>query len=84
MATRTARGVLVAALRCYLGITFLNILSQRLGPFDLTLALICLGLVFLLQLVHSAPSVSRTPTHTTLLTLTAQASSPTCRWSGSG
>lgn len=72
MATRTARGVLVAALACYLGITFLNILSQRLRPFDLTLALICLGLVFLLQLVHSAPSVSRTPTHTTLLTLTAQ------------
>ena len=55
VATRTARGVLVAALVCYLGITFLNILSQRLDLCDLALALICLVLVFLLQLVHSAP-----------------------------
>ncbi|MGA5806999.1 sensor histidine kinase [Streptomyces cellulosae] len=72
MATRTARGVLVAALVCYLGITFLNILSQKLGPSDLTLALVCLSLVFLLQLIHSAPSVSRRPTHSTRLTLLLQ------------
>ncbi|MGY0019275.1 sensor histidine kinase [Streptomyces sp. cg35] len=72
MATRTARGVLVAALVCYLGITFLNILSQRLGLWDLTLALICLALVFLLQLAHSAPGSSGARVRTKMLTLAAQ------------
>jgi two-component system sensor histidine kinase DesK len=62
----------VAALVCYLGITFLNILSQRLNPYELTLALICLVPVFLLQLVHSAPSSSQARVRTKMLTLTAQ------------
>jgi len=72
VATRTARGVLVAALVCYLGITFLNILSERLNPYDLILALICLVLVFLLQLVHSAPGISEARMRTKMLTLAAQ------------
>lgn len=73
VATRTARGVLVAALVCYLGITLLNILSQRLNPYQLTLALICLALLFLLQLVHSAPSISEARLRIKMLTLAAQA-----------
>ncbi|MET7655951.1 MULTISPECIES: histidine kinase [unclassified Streptomyces] len=72
MATRTARGVLVAALVCYLGITFLNILSQRLALYDLILALVCLVLVFLLQLVHSAPGISEARMRTKMLSLGAQ------------
>jgi two-component system sensor histidine kinase DesK len=72
VATRTARGVLVAALVCYLGITFLNILSQELNLYRLALALICLVLVFLLQLVHSAPGISGARMRTKILTLAAQ------------
>ncbi|MFD6888667.1 sensor histidine kinase [Streptomyces sp. NPDC059957] len=72
VATRTARGVLLAALGCYLGITFLNILSLSLGAYDLTRAVICLVLVFLLQLVHSAPGASTARMRTKVLTLGAQ------------
>lgn len=72
VATRTARAVLVAALFCYLGITFLNILSQDFDLHALTLALTCMLLVFLLQLVHSAPSISAARVRTKMLTLTAQ------------
>lgn len=72
MARRTAQVILVAALVCYLGITFLNILSQQLHPYELALALICLVPVFLLQLLHSAPSSSGLRVRTKLLTLTAQ------------
>ncbi|MGW2825811.1 sensor histidine kinase [Streptomyces sp. NPDC001443] len=72
MATRTARGILVAALVCYLGITFLNILSERPNPFHLVLALICLVPVFLLQLVHSAPRISEARMRTKMLTLGVQ------------
>lgn len=70
--TRTARGILLAALACYLVITFLNILSQPLGPSNLALAVVCLMLVFLLQLVHSAPGASAARPRTKLLTLAAQ------------
>ncbi|MEW2296146.1 histidine kinase [Streptomyces sp. NPDC006743] len=70
--TRTARGILLAALACYLGITFLNILSQPLGPYNLALAVACLILVFLLQLVHSAPGASAARPRSKLLTLAAQ------------
>ncbi|MCZ0978227.1 histidine kinase [Streptomyces diastatochromogenes] len=73
VATRTARGVLLAALACYLGITLLNILSQSLGAYDLTRAVVCLLLVFLLQLVHSSPGMSRARLRTRVLTLAAQA-----------
>lgn len=72
MATRTARGVLVAALICYLGITFLNVLAQKLDPLGLVLALVCLVLVFVLQLVHSAPSSAKAPMRTRVLTLVVQ------------
>lgn len=72
MARRTAQVVLVAALVCYMGITVLNILSQRLAPYELALALICLVPVFVLQLVHSAPHSSEARTRTRILTLTAQ------------
>lgn len=72
MATRTARGILVAALVCYLGITFLNILSQQLDAPDLALALICLLLVFLLQLVHSSPGIAKARMRTKMLTLAVQ------------
>lgn len=72
MATKTAWGVLVAALVCYQSITFLNILSQRLKMFDLALALTCLVLVFLLQLAHSAPGISEARVRTKMLTLAAQ------------
>lgn len=72
VATKTARGVLLAALSCYLLITFLNILSLSMGAYDLTRAVICLALVFLLQLVHSAPGASAAPLRTKVLTLGAQ------------
>ncbi|MFE5026342.1 sensor histidine kinase [Streptomyces sp. NPDC056656] len=72
MATRTARGILLAALVCYLGITFLNILSLSLDAYDLTRAVVCLMLVFLLQLVHSAPGISKARMRTKMLTLAAQ------------
>ncbi|MER6137037.1 histidine kinase [Streptomyces sp. NPDC001815] len=72
MATRTARGILLAALICYLGITFLNILSVSLDAYDLARALVCLTLVFGLQLVHSAPGISAARMRTKLLTLAAQ------------
>ncbi|MBL7253428.1 sensor histidine kinase [Paractinoplanes lichenicola] len=62
----------MAALVCYLGITLLNILSQRLNPVQLTFALLCLVPVFLLQLWHSAPRRSEARLRTKLLTLTAQ------------
>jgi two-component system sensor histidine kinase DesK len=72
VATRTARGILLAALACYLGITFLNILSVSLDAYDLTRAVVCLVLVFLLQLVHSSPGISSVRTRTKMLTLVAQ------------
>lgn len=72
VATRTARGILLAALVCYLGITFLNILSLSLDAYDLTRAVVCLMLVFLLQLVHSAPGISKARIRTKMLTLAAQ------------
>jgi two-component system sensor histidine kinase DesK len=72
VARRTAQAVLVAALVCYLGITFLNILSEGLKPYELALALTCLVPVFLLQLVHSAPRSSEARMRTKILTLTAQ------------
>jgi two-component system sensor histidine kinase DesK len=72
VATRTARGILVAALFCYLGITFLNILTQRLDASGLALALTCLLLVFLLQLVHSSPGFARARMRTKVLTLAGQ------------
>lgn len=72
VATRTARAILVAALICYLGITFLNILSLRLSPYKLALALFCLLLVFLLQLVHSSPSIFEARMRTKIPSLIAQ------------
>ncbi|MFF0478796.1 sensor histidine kinase [Streptomyces sp. NPDC004284] len=72
MAARTARGVLLAALACYLGITLLNILSLSLDAYGLTRAVVCLLLVFLLQLVHSGLILSRTRGRTRMLTLAAQ------------
>lgn len=72
VATRTARGILLAALVCYLGITFLNILSLSLDAYDLARAVICLLLVFLLQLAHVAPHIRATRMRTRLLTLAAQ------------
>lgn len=72
MVTRTARGILLAALLCYLGITFLNILSQSLGAYSLARAVFCLVVVFVLQLAHSAPRFSEARTRTKVMTLTAQ------------
>ncbi|MEU5217454.1 histidine kinase [Streptomyces sp. NPDC020807] len=72
MATRTARGILLAALGCYLGITFLNLLSLSLDAYGLGLAVVCLTLVFLLQLRHSAPGIDTARTRTNMLTLAAQ------------
>jgi len=70
--TRTAQGILLAALICYLGITLLNLLSLSLGAYDLTRAVVCLASVFLLQLVHSAPGFAAARTRTKVATLTAQ------------
>ncbi|MET7728742.1 sensor histidine kinase [Streptomyces mirabilis] len=72
MVTRTARGILLAALICYLGITFLNLLSLSLDAYDLTRAVVCLASVFLLQLVHSAPGFPAAQTRTKVVTLVAQ------------
>jgi two-component system sensor histidine kinase DesK len=70
--TRTARGILLAALICYLGITFLNLLSLSLDAYDLTRAVICLATVFLLQLVHSGIVFSGAQMRTRAVTLAAQ------------
>uniref|UniRef100_A0AAU2W392 Histidine kinase n=1 Tax=Streptomyces sp. NBC_00008 TaxID=2903610 RepID=A0AAU2W392_9ACTN len=72
MVAKTARGILLAALICYLGITFLNLLSQSLGAYDLARAVFCLAAVFLLQLAHSAPGFAKARTRTKVMTLTAQ------------
>ena len=72
VATRTARAILLAALVCYLGITFLNILSLSLDAYDLTRAVICLILVFLLQLVPLKPGMSAARMRTKILILAAQ------------
>ncbi|WP_165845476.1 sensor histidine kinase [Streptacidiphilus pinicola] len=72
MATRTARGILVAALLCYLGVTFLNLLSVKLGPYVLACAVVCLLAVFALQLVHSSPGMTDARMRTKVATLTAQ------------
>ncbi|MFF0428462.1 sensor histidine kinase [Streptomyces sp. NPDC004520] len=64
--------MLLAALACYLGITLLNILSLSLGAYGLARAVACLLLVFLLQLVHSSPNMSRARLRTRVLTLSAQ------------
>ncbi|MFC8147362.1 sensor histidine kinase [Streptomyces paradoxus] len=72
MAARTARGILIASLLCFLVITLLNILSAPHDAYDLPLLLTCLLLLFVLQLVHSAPSAAAAPTRTKMLTLAAQ------------
>lgn len=72
VAIRTARGILVAALLSFLLITFLNLLSQSPSPYVMTRAVICMILVFGLQLVHSAPGMTGARPRTKVLTLTAQ------------
>ena len=72
VAIRTARGILVAALLCFLLITFLNLLTLGPDPYVMTRAVICMISVFALQLVHSAPGMAAAPTRTKVLTLGAQ------------
>ncbi|MGW4564621.1 sensor histidine kinase [Streptomyces sp. NPDC004561] len=62
----------MAALLCYLGITILNLLSEHPDPHRVVVGLSSLVLVFLLQLVHSAPDAGAAPVRRKVLTLTAQ------------
>ncbi|MFD4376429.1 sensor histidine kinase [Streptomyces sp. NPDC058486] len=68
-----AKVILVAAILCYVGLTFLNILSSGVGGFGLVAAMGCLCAVFALQLLHSRAGARRAPLGRRVLTLVTQA-----------
>ncbi|MGW0846847.1 sensor histidine kinase [Streptomyces sp. NPDC002787] len=72
-APRLARTILLAALACYLLITTLNILSARLPPAVTASALVCLVVIFALQLHHSRPDARLTARWPKTATLGTQA-----------
>jgi two-component system sensor histidine kinase DesK len=72
VAVRASRGILMAALLCYLGVTVLNILSAQPSPPALSLGLSALPVVFLLQLLHSAPAGGERPLRLRILGLAGQ------------
>ncbi|MEV5730928.1 MULTISPECIES: sensor histidine kinase [Streptomyces] len=73
LAPRLASVILTSALLCYLGITALNIAGTDLDPLPRTICLICLVVIFVLQLRHSRPGAERAPIAHKAASLTAQA-----------
>ncbi|UXY19500.1 histidine kinase [Streptomyces cynarae] len=65
--------MLIAVLLSFLLITFLNITRQHLRPHMLIIGLVSLGLIFALQLRHSAAGAARAPGRRKLVTLGLQA-----------
>ncbi|WP_328928122.1 histidine kinase [Streptomyces sp. NBC_00190] len=72
-APRLARIILTVALISYLGITVLNLLGTKLPTPSLLTSLVCLGLIFVLQLRHSGVAARRAPVWQRSATLGAQA-----------
>ncbi|MWA13330.1 two-component sensor histidine kinase [Streptomyces sp. BA2] len=72
-APRLAHVILLAALICYLGITAINLMSQKPSAPELITGLVTLSAVFGLQLVHSRPGADRASTWAKAATLGAQA-----------
>ncbi|MER5311988.1 histidine kinase [Streptomyces sp. NPDC002773] len=72
-APRLARTVLTVALLGYLSVTALNLAGERLGLPQLIASVVCLLLIFLLQLRHSLPGARRAPVRQWAATLSAQA-----------
>ncbi|MHC3474078.1 sensor histidine kinase [Streptomyces sp. 7R007] len=72
-APRLARAMLIAVLLSFLLITVLNITRQHMRPYMLVIGLVSLGLIFVLQLRHSAAGAARAPGRRKLLTLGLQA-----------
>ncbi|MET9858683.1 histidine kinase [Streptomyces smyrnaeus] len=71
-APRLARGILLAALSCYLGITAINIISVRPTTPAMATGLVTLAAVFVLQLVHCRPGAARAPLWSRAATLGVQ------------
>lgn len=72
-APRLARTVLTVALVCYMSVTALNLLGEGPRLFQLLFSLVCLILIFLLQLRHSRPGARRASARRRTATLSAQA-----------
>ncbi|WP_274558607.1 sensor histidine kinase [Streptomyces spiramyceticus] len=72
-APRLARIILTFALISYLGITVINLVGARLDSFSLVTSLICLSLIFLLQLRHSGTGARQAPARHKAVTLGSQA-----------
>ncbi|MGH1553839.1 sensor histidine kinase [Streptomyces sp. L7] len=72
-APRLARAMLIAVLLSFLLITILNITRETMRPYMLVIGLVSLGLIFALQLRHSAAGAARASGRVKLLTLGLQA-----------
>ncbi|MCQ1582085.1 sensor histidine kinase [Streptomyces parvus] len=72
-AARLARTVLRVALLGYLSVTALNLAGERLRLPQLIASVVCLVLIFVLQLGHSRPGARRAPVRQWATTLSAQA-----------
>ncbi|MFJ6694600.1 sensor histidine kinase [Streptomyces sp. NPDC091272] len=73
LAPRLARTILTLALISYLGVTVLNLVGEHFDTWVFLFALLCLGLIFVLQLRHSAAHAAAAPPWQTAATLGAQA-----------
>lgn len=72
-APRLARAMLIAVLLSFLLITILNIAREPMRPYELVIGLVSLGLIFALQLRHSAAGAVRASGRAKLLSLGLQA-----------
>ncbi|MFD3333899.1 sensor histidine kinase [Streptomyces sp. NPDC058700] len=72
-APRLARTVLTVALLGYLSVTALNLAGEQLHLPQLITSVVCLVLIFCLQLGHSRPGARRAPVRQRATTLSAQA-----------
>ncbi|MDI2128409.1 sensor histidine kinase [Yinghuangia seranimata] len=69
---RLAAAVVHAALLCYFLITTLNMLKGGPSATEVTVVLACMGAIYGIQLLHSAPHAARTSARRKTLTLGAQ------------
>ncbi|MFF4016242.1 sensor histidine kinase [Streptomyces sp. NPDC001843] len=72
-APRLARTILTVALICYLSVTITNLAGTEPRTPQLLTSLVCVCLIFFLQLRHSRPGARLAPLRQRILTLSAQA-----------